>query len=175
MKYKLFSYYHIHDGLTQEKLGSEEVRLAPLTPLPTILSKTFFVLFCPPKKCFVTPYTICLVLGTPTRCSMSHCFRGSPSLITPHFPISNYASASPFWKRIRRSGFPNTLWPPQTFCLAFYDCSKHFGADFVVFSGSFDCMRGPSLVELTGHDNTYLVLTSLYNLPLILLQVNTGV
>ena len=97
--YHNFLLYHIHHGLTQEKFGSEEVRLAPRTPLPTILNKTNFVLFCPPKNCFVTPYTIFMVLGTPTRYSISYRFRGSPSLITPHlFPISNYASASPFWK-----------------------------------------------------------------------------
>ena len=29
-------YNHFHHGLTQEKFGSEEVRLAPLVPLPTI-------------------------------------------------------------------------------------------------------------------------------------------
>ena len=77
MAYKYFSYYHIHYGLTQEKFGSEEVRLAPLTPLPTILSKTNFVLFYPPKNCFVTPYTIFMVLGTPTRCS-SFTYSGVP-------------------------------------------------------------------------------------------------
>ena len=69
MTYKYCSYHHIHHGLTQEKFESEEVRLAPLTPLPTILSKTNFVLFCQPKNCFVTPYTFFKVLGTPNRCS----------------------------------------------------------------------------------------------------------
>ena len=53
----IFFYYHIHHGLTQKKFGSEEVRLAPLTPLPTIRSKTNLVLFCPHKSCFVTPWT----------------------------------------------------------------------------------------------------------------------
>ena len=62
-------------------------------------------LFCQPKNCFVTPYTI---LETPTRCSISYRFRGSRSLITPHlFPISNYASASPFWKSTGSYRFPN--------------------------------------------------------------------
>ena len=80
-------FYHTHHGLTHDKFGNEEVRLAPLIPLPTILSK---------KNCFVTPYTIFTVLETPTRCSISYRFRGSPSLITPHFPTCNNASASPF-------------------------------------------------------------------------------
>ena len=79
--------------LPQEKFGSEEVRLAPITPLPTILSKSFSVLFCPPGFFFrVTPDTFVMVLGTSTRCSVSYRFRGSHSLITPHlFPISYYA------------------------------------------------------------------------------------
>ena len=47
---KIISYNHFHHGLTQEKFGNEEVRLAPLTPLPTILSKNIFVLFCPQEK-----------------------------------------------------------------------------------------------------------------------------
>ena len=78
---------------SQEKFGSEEVRLAPITPLPTILSKSFSVLFCPPGFFFrVTPDTFVMVLGTSTRCSVSYRFRGSHSLITPHlFPISYYA------------------------------------------------------------------------------------
>ena len=59
MTYKYFSYYQIHHVLTQEKFGSEEVRLPPLTPLLTILSKTNLVLFGPTtNNCFVTPYTI---------------------------------------------------------------------------------------------------------------------
>ena len=49
MTYKLFSCFHLHDGLTQEKLKSEEVRLAPLAPLPASMLKSsvkqFFVLF----------------------------------------------------------------------------------------------------------------------------------
>ena len=77
MTYKYLSYYHIHHGLTKEKFGSEEVGLAPLTPLLTILSKTIFVLFCPPKNRFVTPYTTFMVLGTPIRCSVSYRFRDS--------------------------------------------------------------------------------------------------
>ena len=86
------------------------MRLAPLTPLPTILSKANLVLCCPPKNCFVTPYTIFMVLGTPTLCSISYRLRGSPSRFTPHFRISNYAaSASPFWKSTGSHRFPNTL------------------------------------------------------------------
>ena len=82
--------------------------LALLTLLPTILSKTNLVLFCPPKSCFVTLYTIFMVLGTPTRCSISYRFRGSPCLITPHLvPISNYASSSPFWKSAGSYRLPN--------------------------------------------------------------------
>ena len=107
MGYKCIFYYHLHLGLTQEKFGSEEVRLAPLAPLPTIHSKTFLFCFAHQKNCFVTPCTIFMVPGTPTRCSVSHRFRGSPSLVTPHlFPISNYASASPLEKYWKLS--PNT-------------------------------------------------------------------
>ena len=108
MTYTYFSYHHIYHGLTQEKFGSEEVKIAPLTPLPTILSKTVLVLFCPPKNCFVTPYTIFMVLGTPTGCSIFYHFWGSPSLITTNFPISNYASASSFCKSTGSSRFPKT-------------------------------------------------------------------
>ena len=49
MTYKYFSYYHFHHGFTQEKFGSEEVRLAPLAPLSTIEAtihnKTISLLF----------------------------------------------------------------------------------------------------------------------------------
>ena len=57
---------------------------------------------------FVTPCTIFLVPRTPTHCSVYYRFRGSPSLITPHLLlISNYASASPFWKSTGSYRFPN--------------------------------------------------------------------
>ena len=60
-----------------------------------------------------------MVLGTPTRCSISYRFRGSPSLITPHlFPISNYASASPFWKSTGSYRFPNTPFCLTQVCLS---------------------------------------------------------
>ena len=55
MASKSFSYHHLHHGLTQEKLGSEEGRLALLTPLPTTISNIFVVLFCPPEKSFRNP------------------------------------------------------------------------------------------------------------------------
>ena len=46
--YNKFSHHHFHHGLTQEKFGSEEVRLAPLAPLPkieaTTHNKTVFLL-----------------------------------------------------------------------------------------------------------------------------------
>ena len=75
------------------------------------LTKSSGRLFYPRKNCFVTPYTIFMVLGTPTRRSISYRFRGSPSLITPHpLALSNYASASSlFWKSIGSSRFPNIL------------------------------------------------------------------
>ena len=47
--YKSFSYHPLHLGLTQEKFGSEKMRLAPLAPLPTIEvkihNKTISLLF----------------------------------------------------------------------------------------------------------------------------------
>ena len=50
-----------------------------------------------------------MVPGTPTHCSVSYRFLGPPSLITPHLlPISNYASASPFWESTGSYRFPNT-------------------------------------------------------------------
>ena len=66
------------------------------------------VLSCPPRNCFVTPYTIVMVPGTLTHCYISYRFWGSPSSITPHpLPISNYASASLFWKSNGSSHLPN--------------------------------------------------------------------
>ena len=56
-----------------------------------------------PATLFVTSYTIFMVLGTPTRRSISYRFRGSPSLITLHsLPISNYASASYVLEKYRK-------------------------------------------------------------------------
>ena len=116
--YNQFSYYHIHHGLTREKFGSEGGRLAPLAPLPTIeatIQTENNFLFSSPGNCFVTPYTIFLVPRTPTRCYISYRFRGSPSLLTPHpLPISNYASASLFWKSTGSSRFPNRAHTLQT-------------------------------------------------------------
>ena len=111
MTYRQFSYYHIYHGLTQEKFGSEGGRLALLAPLltieATIHTENNFT-FCSPGNCFVTLYSFFLVPRTPTRCSISYRFRGSPSLITPHpLPISNYASASLFWKSTGSSRFSN--------------------------------------------------------------------
>ena len=102
MTCKQFSYYHIHHGLTQEKFGREEGRLALLAPLPTIEAMIHNFTFFHQENCFVTPYTFFLVQRTPT-CSIPYRFRGSPSLITPHLlPISNYTSASlvleKYWK-----------------------------------------------------------------------------
>ena len=54
MTYKWFSYYHLHQRLTLERLGSEEVRLAPLAPLPAsmVQSITKTIFFCLPQKLF---------------------------------------------------------------------------------------------------------------------------
>ena len=113
MTYKYFFYYHIHHGLTQEKFGSEEGRLARFAPLSTIEATIHTennFTFVHEESCFVTPYTICLVPRTPVRCSISYRFRGSPSLLTPHLlPISNCAGASLFWKSTGSNRFPNTL------------------------------------------------------------------
>ena len=83
MTYKYFFCNHLHHGLTQEKLGSEEVRLAPLAPLPASMlqSTTKQFSFAHQKNCFVTPYTMFLVPGTPPRCSVSYRFRGSPIIV----------------------------------------------------------------------------------------------
>ena len=105
------SHYHIHHGLTQEKFGSEEKRLVLTAPLPTIeatIHTEAISLLFTRKNCFATPYICFLVPRTPTRCSISYRFRGSSSLITPHLlPISNYASASLFWKSTGSYRFPN--------------------------------------------------------------------
>ena len=109
MTYKNFSYYHIHHGLTQEKFGRKEARLAPLTPLPTILSKTTFALFCPPEKSFRNSLHNFYGSEDPDSLFRFLPLPGFPSLIRPRLlPISNYASASPFWKSTGSHRFPNT-------------------------------------------------------------------
>ena len=51
-----------------------------------------------------------MVPGTPTCWFISYRFRGSSSLITPHLlPISNYASASLFWKSTGSYRFSNNF------------------------------------------------------------------
>ena len=104
--------YHVHHGLTQEKLGSEEVRLAPLAPLPASMLQSSveqFLLRSTEHLLYNSLHNF-LVPWTPTRCSVSYRFRGSLGVITPHpISISNYASASPFWKSTGSYRFPNTL------------------------------------------------------------------
>ena len=98
------------------------MRLAQLAPLPAPMLQftTKQKKNCAhQKKCFVTPYTFFLVPPTPTRCSVSYRFRGSPSLIMPHpLQISNYASAPPYWKKYRKLSLPeqNTVYWMEGLC-----------------------------------------------------------